>query len=167
MTCRYRLANATAVVACASILVLPASAGAVRAGEGTFQQVYPAASGICARMAAGTATDKRLVSHKAEVLSDCALLQSTYTSATSAMVASRATLAPQIAADTHALADVCSAGSKYQFRACSGARAADEPAIKALTAQLNAAKRSFHASIEAGRARFWAAIEAFPPRGLR
>jgi len=159
MTRSSKLASATAIVACAAALAVPATAGATtRAGDASFQQVYPDASGLCARVAAGT-EHNRLKRYAPQVLADCAALQSTYSSATATVLAARTVLTPQIAADKRALAAACRTSARRDA-ACRRARPGDSQAIAALKAQLHGDVSSYHASLEAGRRSFWHAIHA-------
>jgi hypothetical protein len=159
MTLPTRLLGVLAVSATAVSLASPAVAGA-RAGDKTFQQTYPVASKLCANVAAGTER-KRLKPFAPQVMADCTALQNTYTTAAATVLAARATLTAQIAAE---LADVTAACPKpsHQPPACFHTRARHDPAIGALTHQLAHAALQFFRTIDAGRHRFWIAVRELP-----
>jgi hypothetical protein len=159
MTCRHRLASATAVVVCASILVLPASAGA-SAGEASFKSLYPVASAFCVRVSAGL-ENKVLKRHASAVLADCASLQANYTSATSAVLAAKATLKPQIAANEQVVAAACPV-PKHETPTCHSARVTHAPVLASLKLQLQTAVRAYYTSLGTARVSFWAAVSALP-----
>src|ERR1700716_2224861 len=102
MTPTIRFAGVAAVLAATVTLALPAVAGA-KAGDRTFQQTYPVASQLCAKVAAGK-EGKRLKRFATQVLADCSALQSGFTAAQSTVLAARAALTAQIAADHAAIA---------------------------------------------------------------
>jgi hypothetical protein len=159
MTLPARLLGAVAVSATAVSLASPAAAGA-RAGDKTFQQTYPVASKLCAKVAAGTER-KRLKRFATQVMADCTALQNTFNTATATVLAARTTLSAQIAADRSIVTAACPKPNN-QPPACLQTRAQDDPTIQALRLRLVHAVRHFYRTIEAGRDRFWNAIRALP-----
>jgi hypothetical protein len=148
-----------AALATGVALALPGGAGA-KAGDRSFQQTFPVASQLCANVAAGKG-GKRLKRFASRVLAQCATLESTFTTAQSAVLAARAALTPQIAADRAVIVAACPTPTTPSA-ACLQARAVNKPAIKALRRQLVRAAHRYYRTIEAARLRFWRAIRALP-----
>ena len=105
MNLHRRLLGGAVIVAAATTLAIPVTAGA-SAGDRTFQEVYPIASHLCANVAAGTER-RRLKSFAPAVLADCQALQAEFTAAQTTVLAARAVLTPQIAANRAAILAVC------------------------------------------------------------
>jgi hypothetical protein len=162
MTLPARMVGTVALAATAVSLVNPGVAGA-SAGDKTFQQTYPLASRVCARVAAGTES-KHLKRFAARVLVDCTALQTTFATAQSTVLAARTTLTAQIAADRALIAAACPT-PENQPPACVQTRAQDDPALDALKRQLHHATRHYYRTIEAARDRFWKAIRGLPGEG--
>jgi hypothetical protein len=159
MTLPTRLFGTIAVAATAVSLAIPGVAGA-KAGDKTFQQTYPLASKVCAKVAAGTES-KHLKRFAAQVTADCTTLLTGFTTAQSTVIAARATLTAQIAADRALTAAACPTPHN-QPATCFPTRAGDDAAIEALNKQLAHAIRHYYRTIEAGRDHFWKAIKALP-----
>ena len=165
MTLPRRLLCAVAVSASAISLAVPAVAGAAfpKAGDRTFQQTYPLASRLCASVAAGT-EGKHLKRFATQVLADCTALQSNFTSAQSTVLAARAAITTQIAADRAATAAACPK-PKDQQPLCLQTRRQKNAAIVTLRHQLIRAAHRYYRTIEASRDHFWKAIRALPGEG--
>ncbi len=127
------------------------------AGDRTFQQTYPLASSLCAKIAAGT-EGKRLKRNAAQAQADCATLLSSFESAHSVVLAARAALEPQIAAERAAIRTACPVPRRHPTAACLNAHAVDGVALSVLRHEKVAAARRYYRSIEAARLTFWAAI---------
>ncbi|HTB71562.1 MAG TPA: hypothetical protein VK707_11310 [Solirubrobacteraceae bacterium] len=155
-----------AVAALAATLALSISAAAAaRAGDRSFQQTYPIASPLCARVAANS-EGKRLKRFAPRVNVDCSALQGSFAAAQASVLAVRQTLTPQLSADRAVIAAACPPGPRSH--ACRQAHHADDPAIDTLAHQLQVAARNYYRAIELARQRFWNAIHALPPtRHLR
>jgi len=153
---------AAVAVACALGLALPGAAGAHASPPGslTFQQTFPLASSLCAKVAAGT-ENKHLRAHAVQVTADCAALQATFTVAQTTVVAARAALLPQLAADRAAVRAACP-NPKVVRAACRKAHKLDDAAIVSILHQLHAARHAYYKSVEAARRQFWAAIKSLP-----
>jgi hypothetical protein len=154
-----RIIGTAAATAALATVGLTGVAGAA-AGDKTFQQTFPVASNLCAKVTAGT-EGRRLKLHATEVLADCTALQSAFTTAQTTVLAARAALAPQIAAEHAAIRTACPLPTT-QTPACHSARKLDSAALKVLHAQKVLASRHYYSSIEEARKRFWSAIKAFP-----
>jgi hypothetical protein len=154
-----RMAAAVAALAATAALALPAAAGA-KAGDRTFQQTYPMASLLCAKVAAGT-EGKHLKRFATQVLADCTALQSGFTAAQSTVLAARAALTPQIVADRAAITAACPTPGA-QSAPCVHARSINELAIHKLRHQLRHASRRYWRTIELNRRHFWNAIRGLP-----
>jgi hypothetical protein len=161
MTLPTRLLGAVAVAATTASLAIPGVASA-KAGDKTFQQTYPLASKVCANVAAGKA--KRLQKFAPQVLADCAALQNGFTAAQAMVLAARAAIEPQLAADRAALTAACPKPPAKR-PLCRHARETDEPAIAVLARQQHHAARRYFRKIEANRRKFWRAIRALPGEG--
>jgi hypothetical protein len=160
------LRSLTAVAALAAVLTLSISSVAdARAGDRSFQQTFPIASPLCARVAANT-EGKRLKRFAVRVSADCSTLQTGFTAAQTAVLAVRGALMPQLSADRAAITTACPPGP--QSAACKNAHHANDHAINVMTHQLRVAARHYYHMIELARERFWHAIHALPPgRHLR
>ncbi|HEV2973387.1 MAG TPA: hypothetical protein VGX69_00135 [Solirubrobacteraceae bacterium] len=158
--------NLIAVAALAATLVLSISGvAAARAGDRSFQQTFPIASPLCARVAANT-EGKRLKRFAPRVSADCGALQSTFTAAQTAVLAVRQAVTPQLTADRAAVAAACPPGR--QSPACRQAHRVNDHAIDVMAHRLQVAARQYYRTIELARERFWNAIHALPPgRHLR
>jgi hypothetical protein len=157
MTLPTRLLGAVALAATGASLAIPSVAGA-KAGDQTFQQTFPVASPLCAKVAAGKS--KRLKPFTAQVLADCATLQSEFTLAQSTVLAARAANAAQIAADRVTLTASCPPGTPKLV--CRHRRRQARDAIIELQRRQVRAARRYYRTIEADRRRFWTAIRALP-----
>jgi len=136
-------------------LSLPGSAGA-KPGDLTFQQTFPLASGLCAKVAAGT-EGKRLKANAAQATADCEALLASFTAAQGTVLAARTAIEPTLAADRAFVRSACP-NPKVVHAACRKAHRLDDAAILSLLHQLHAARHSYFKSIEAARKHFWAAI---------
>ena len=149
-----RVLGTAAIAATTAMLVVPSVAGA-RAGDRTFAQTYPVASHLCTEVAAGKRP--RLKKVAATVLADCAALQANFTAAQTAVLATRASIASQVAADAALIKAACPQ-SQVGKPACENARHSENAAISSLHAQGRAAARLYYKTIEANRHTFWHAI---------
>jgi hypothetical protein len=146
-----------AIAAAGTLAVaLPGNAGATPAGNLTFQQTFPLASTLCAKVAAGT-EGKHLKAAAAQVTADCETLLAEFTAAHNAVLAARASIEPALAADRASLRAACP-NPKVVHAACRKAHRLDDKAIVSLLHQRQAARHSYYKAIEAARAQFWAQI---------
>jgi hypothetical protein len=162
MTLPIRTIPRTQLLGAAAIAVFLAIPGVAsgKAGEATFQHTYPVASRLCANTAAGKES-RRLKLFATQVLADCTTLQSGFTAAQTAVLAARATITPQIAADRKKIDAACPTPAD-QHPACVGVRAHEGAAIEVLKHQMVLAAHHYYRSIEMGRVHFWRAISALP-----
>jgi hypothetical protein len=160
MTPPNRLLVAVAVIASAAV-AFPAAASAKmpKPGEATFQQTYPVASNLCAKVAAGT-ENRHLKADLAVAQTACTALESTFTLAASTVLTARTALEPQIAADKAASAAACSTGQPVLT--CNHTRHTDRAAITALAAELRVAKHTYFITVNSARSTFWSAIHTIP-----
>ncbi len=159
---RKRVACSVAVATSVATLGIsaPALAGPL-AGERTFQQTYPVASVLCARVSAGT-EGKHLKRFAARVLADCATLESNFLGAQSTVLSARAAILAQMAADRAAIAAACPVAVKAPRPLCPRTLRIDNAALETLRHQKRAAARRYYRNVEAGRDRFWNEIRALP-----
>jgi hypothetical protein len=159
MTTPTRFFGSIAAAAIAATLVFAGTAGA-KAGERTYQQTYPVASQLCANVAAGKGP-KRLRPFAAQVLADCATLNSGFTAAQNAVLAAQASFTSGLAADKAAIAAVCTPPVN-NHPLCRSTRRSENAAIAALRREHTAAVHLYYTTIEANRRAFWAAIHSLP-----
>jgi len=159
MNLHRRLLGGVVIAAAATTLAIPVTAGA-SAGDRTFQATYPIASRVCANVAAGTER-KGLKRFATTVLADCQALQREFTAAQTTVLAARAVLTPQIAADRAAILAVCPTPTDAQ-PVCVQVRDARHAALVVLQRQRVHAARRYYRTVEAARDRFWNAIRALP-----
>ncbi len=158
MTPPSRAAGAVAVLASALTLSFAASAAA-RAGDASFQQTFPVASQLCAKVAANT-EGKRLKRFASQAVADCTLLQSRFSAAQASVLAVRSTDMPTLLADRAAIAAACPPGPMRPQ--CRQTHVIEDPAIDALRRQMSVAVRSYYGTIELAREHFWNAVHAIP-----
>jgi hypothetical protein len=161
MTPPVRIAVPAAIVASVLALALPGAAGAIKAGNDTFQQQFPIASSLCAKVAAGT-ENKHLAKFVPQVTADCTELQTAFTNAQTAVLAVRASVQPTLTSDRLAIHSACRSVAHASLAACRLSVKADRIQAHALSAQLHAAAHAYFASVEASRKAFWAAIHSLP-----
>jgi hypothetical protein len=163
MTPSKRIAAAVAVAAGALALALPGSAFATpKPGSLTFQQTFPLASGVCAKVAAGT-ENKHLAKFAVQVTADCAALEATFTQNHALVLAARTAILPTLTADRAAVHAACpNPKARPILLACKQAHKTNDAAIRSLVAQLHLAYHTYFKSIEAARGAFWSAIHALP-----
>jgi len=159
MSTATRLSGSIAAATIAATLAIPGTAGA-KAGEHTFQQTYPFASRLCAHVQAGKGPI-HLQPFAAQVLADCATLNSGFTAAQSAVLAAQASFASGLAADRAAIAAACTPPVKNR-PLCRSTRRSEHAAIVALRREHTAAVHLYYKTIEANRHAFWAAIRSLP-----
>jgi hypothetical protein len=159
MSTTTRLSGSIAALTIAATLAVTGTAGA-KAGERSFQQTYPVASQLCAKVAAGKGP-KRLRPFAAQVASDCSTLTSGFTAAQSAVLAAQTTFANGLAADRAAIAAACTPPVKNR-PLCRSTRRSEHAAIVALRREHTAAVRLYYTTVEANRHAFWAAIHSLP-----
>src|SRR5690242_8991980 len=97
MTPPNRIIGAVAATV-ALAMALPSAAGASKPGDRTFQQTFPVASALCAKVAAGT-EGPRLKAKLAQVTADCAALEAAFAPAHTTVLAVRTALLPTLIAD--------------------------------------------------------------------
>lgn len=153
-----RLRFALAVSAC-SLLALPAIAGA-HPGQRGFNQTYPHASQLCAKVANGHAP-KKLAASSAQVAADCAALRTSFTNALNAY---STTVAPLKQAATTVRAktrQTCqTARANHTPGVCKQARHDGRMLLRALRTDVRNAAATYRTSVQAARTTFWAAIKA-------
>jgi hypothetical protein len=155
-----RITGAVAAAAGTLALALPGAAAGARAGDLTFQQQFPLASALCAKVAAGTES-KHLQKFATQLTADCAALQATFTTNQAAVLAVRAAIMPTLTADLAAVHSACpDPKAKVQRVACIRAHHANDAAIKSLRAQLHSANRTYWKSVESARHTFWSAVKS-------
>jgi hypothetical protein len=159
MSTTTRLSGSIAAAAIAATLAVTGTAGA-KAGERTFQQTYPVASQLCAKVAIGKGP-KRLRPFAAQVAADCTTLSSGFSAAQSAVLAAQASFASGLAADRAAIAAVCTPPVKNR-PLCRSTRRSEHAAIVALRREHTAALHLYYTTVEANRHAFWAAIHSLP-----
>jgi hypothetical protein len=149
-----------AAIAATTALMVPSVASA-RAGDKTFQQTYPVASHLCTEVAAGKRPRLKAVS--ATVLENCATLEATFKTAQTTVLAARASIGAQIAADEALKKTTCAPPSEGT-PACASVRHTQNAAIRVLRLQKVAAVHSYYKTVETSRRAFWHAIRQL--RGL-
>jgi len=159
MSTTTRLSGSIAAATIAATLAVTGSAGA-KAGERTFQQTYPFASRLCAHVQAGRGPI-HLRPFSAQVLADCATLNSGFTAAQSAVLGAQTSFASGLAAHKAAIAAACTPPVKHPSL-CRRTRRSQHAAIVALRREHRAAVRLYYTTIEANRRAFWAAIRSLP-----
>ncbi len=160
MTPLVRIGGTAAALGATLTLALGGVAGA-RPGDATMQQIYPLASGLCAKVAAGT-EKPRLKPFATQLTADCAALQKEFTEATTGVVTVRAAVLPALAADRAAVHAVCPKPVTPVPAACRLAHTQNDAAIRSLAAQWKAAVHNYFATLVAARAKFWAAVKSLP-----
>ena len=100
------VALATALaLACAFAWALPGAAAA-QPGDRTFEETFPTAGAICAKIAAGT-ENRRLKAAATQASAACSTLEGEFKSAQSAVLTARSTLTPEIEAARSGAAASC------------------------------------------------------------
>jgi uncharacterized caspase-like protein len=165
MTPPSRITGAVAAAAGALALALPGAASGAKAGSLTFQQQFPLASALCAKVAAGTES-KHLQKFAVQLTADCAALQATFTQSQATVLATRAAILPTLTADRAAVHSACRNLKPKEVRlACVRAHRANDAAIKSLVQQLHSANHAYWQSVETARHTFWAEVKSL--RGLK
>lgn len=176
------VALATALaLAFAFAWALPGVAAA-QPGDRTFEETFPTAGAICAKIAAGT-ENRRLKAAATQASTACSTLEGEFKSAQSAVLTARSTLTPEIEAARSGAATSCPAGpvtpapapestpeqtpestpggaSPATLAGCLSARRQSRASIPLLAAQLHAAYRGYFTSVFHAREAFLAAINA-------
>ncbi|HEX3510770.1 MAG TPA: hypothetical protein VHT27_06690 [Solirubrobacteraceae bacterium] len=160
MTPPTRIVGLVPIVASVLALALPGAAGAIKAGDATFQQTFPLASSLCAKLAAGT-ENKHLAKFVPQVTEDCTTLQSAFTNAQTSVLAARTAIQPTLIADRAALHAACPTPRDAAL-ACRNARHVNRITTHSLALQLHAAAHAYFATIEGARKVFWTAIKSLP-----
>ena len=135
------------------------SGATVRAGDRTYQQTYPVASQLCAKVAAGT-EGKHLKRFAATVSTDCTTLQSGFVTAQTTVLAARTAITAQITADRAVMSAACPATAKVPSAVCIQTRKTESYAITVLQHQQRTAARHFYKTVETNRDHFWKAIRS-------
>jgi hypothetical protein len=152
------LAIAVAALTAAGSMLASADVAAAKAGDRTYEQTYPRASGLCADVAAGGGP-RRLGPSAAQVLAGCATLKSGFESVHGTVLAAQAQFTSSVTADRAAIAAVCRPPVANR-PLCRGTRRSERAAIRALRREHRAAVRLYYRTVEANRRAFWAAIHA-------
>jgi hypothetical protein len=141
----------------------PPATPAAGAAAATFQHTYPGATKLCTRIAKGAGPVK-LRPSAAQVLADCAALETSFNAATAAKTAALAPIDASLAADRTAERASCprTITTTVQQAACQLVRHTDRPAIKTLAIQRLSVVASYLAAVDANRKAFWQAIHALP-----
>lgn len=157
-----RLLGVAAISLTTAALLVPSVASAGnKAGERSFEQTFPVASNLCAKVAAGK--NKHLVKVATQVLADCETLKTEFVTAQTTVNTSRTTIRAQIATDHAAIKAACPGGDTDMHPACVNTRHSQRVAIGALRTQLLAAIHAYYKTVEADRHAFWAQIKALRP----
>jgi hypothetical protein len=152
------VAGAIAVAAIAA-LCLPGVADARRtvpAGERSFQQTFPVASGLCAEIGAGV-RHPVLRRSAVRVLADCALLERRFNVARTAVVAARNSIRAMRAAEHVATVLTCAAPATHSG-ACRLAHRRETRLDFVLVEERIHAAHMYYRTIELDRRDFWHAI---------
>ena len=131
------------------------------AGDKTFQQTFPIASQVCAKVSAGS-EGHRLKRFATSVLADCTTLQTTFTTTHATVLTARAALEPQIAADRATIAAACPTPPSAHRPVCVQAHQMLDPTLKSLRDQKALATHTYYKTVEAARVTFWSAIRSLP-----
>ena len=159
MTPPNRLLAAVAVVA-SSAIAFPAVASATPTpGQATIQQEFPAASALCAKVAAGT-ENKHIAADLPVAQAACSTLESTFKTASATALTARTTLIPQIATERAAMNAACA--TVKPALGCNRTRQADHALVKSLKFQLHVAMHTFFVTVDNARTAFWGAIRTIP-----
>jgi hypothetical protein len=157
-----RFTASVVLLACACSLGFAAAAGAntVPSGARTIQQFFPVAERLCTNVAdgGGTARQRR---NAAQVLADCAALETGFTNA-HALFVQVESLDASIAGETPAASATCAGPATPAYATCVQSRAGAEALVKSLRAQRQSLNETAWADIAATRAAFWTAIDALP-----
>jgi hypothetical protein len=136
------------------------SAAAANAGQRSFEQTYPIASKLCAKVAKGDGP-KRLRSSAAKVLADCETLQASFKANRLAVISTDTSIAAARTAEHASVLSACG-GTLVHKPSCSHARRKGHKVIEGLEAQRVHAARGYYKATEAARRAFWAQIHALP-----
>jgi hypothetical protein len=153
---RKLLLTRVPALAVLAALTIPATASAAPAAS-PFHRTYPAASRLCARVAAGH-VPARLKGHEAQVGTACTALEGV---ATSARAHLKAAVQARRAALRSARQAVVAACRKPRDRAtCVSALRAARHTLRDVRRSFRAALRSHRHEVRAGRRAFWSALKA-------
>src|ERR1700694_2421723 len=152
MTYLKRLALAVVVPAALVSLAIPGVASA-KAGDQTMAQTIPVSASVCAKVAAGT-EGPRVKKNAVPVAAACTILQAAFTAAQTTVLASRATIEPQMIANRTAINTACPTPT-HQPVTCHAVRVKDVAANKALKEQLRLAVKSYFVAVDTARRAFW------------
>jgi hypothetical protein len=144
-------------IAVAAILATLGIAGvaSAKAGDRTFEQTYPVASGLCAKAVAGT-LPKRLEPQAAQVTTACNTLQSAFGPLQTTVKNAEAQYAAGLAAVKASIQSAC----VTKGPACRTARIQGRAQKRNLRVLRHLAVRTYYVNIEANRRTFWATIHA-------
>jgi hypothetical protein len=151
---RTRLITRTVVAMMLATLALAGVASA-KAGDRTFAQTYPVASGLCAKAVAGT-LPKRLAPQAAQVTAACNTLQSAFGPLQTAVLSAQAQFTAGLAAVKASIQSACAT----KGQACHTARIQGRAQRRNLRALHRLAVKTYYVNIEANRRTFWATIHA-------
>ena len=150
------VARRAGIATLAVALTITGTASA-KAGDRSFEQTYPVASKLCAKVAAGH-TPKGLKSQAAQVTAACTKLQTAFGPLQAAVQAAQTTLANGVAADRAKIQQACQPASNRQT--CRQTRIQARADIKTLRAAHRQAVRTYYIQIEGNRRSFWATIHS-------
>ena len=163
MTYLKRLALAVVVPAALVSLAIPGVASA-KAGDQTMAQTIPVSASVCAKVAAGT-EGPRVKKNAVPVAAACTILQAAFTAAQTTVLASRATIEPQMIANRTAINTACPTPT-HQPVTCHAVRVKDVAANKALKEQLRLAVKSYFVAVDTARRAFWHTFRSLPGLGV-
>jgi hypothetical protein len=144
-----------------ALLGLFAASASADAGARSFVQVYPVASGLCAKATAGT-LPKGLAPSKQQVLAACTTLQGGYTQLTATVTAAETTFASERASEQAKVQAVCppSSNTAAGRETCRTTRLTARVAISEALLTRHDAVVTYFTSLEANRVAFWSTIHA-------
>ncbi len=146
------------VVAVFCVALAVPAISAAKPGHRGFNHTFPVASGLCNHATNGH-LPKRLKSSSAQVLAACATLRTAFTDAQNAYSTTVGPLQQTANAALKTLRQTCRDARKaHTPDVCKTARQATRTTLQGLQAQVVAAGKTYHASVDAARKAFWATI---------
>jgi hypothetical protein len=156
---RSRVIRASCCAGVMAFFAVTSAAGAAP-GSRTFQQTYPVASSLCARVAAGQGP-RKLEAHAAAVAQACSQLMSAYAAAQGAVTTAYSNFVQARQAAISTRDGACTnAHIAHSRPACRSARQAFRATMAGLRATYRVAVVQFHATVESARLTFWGTIKA-------
>ena len=151
-----KILTRTSLLAVAATLGFTGVASA-KAGDRSFQQTYPYASALCAKVNSGH-TPPKLKSSEAQVKQACATLENAFGPLQAAVQSANSQFTTGVANARAATQAACAKGQPRPH--CRQVRRQDRLMIMTLRQQHRAAVRLYYTSIEANRRTFWSTIRS-------